>query len=217
VRDARLADGRTIRVHCSVTASGGRMLTYCDVTDLIRNAEMLEKLATTDSMTGLLNRRHFLSMAEGEWSRFQRYQRPLSMLAIDIDHFKSVNDRYGHAVGDEAIMSVANACQQGRRASDIIGRFGGEEFVILLPETDQAQAMIVAERLRQGVAAHVLHVHKVQFKLTISIGVAQATASMSGIDALLRAADQALYQAKAEGRNRTVQWSPQSEQKLAAE
>src|SRR6185369_67413 len=141
------------------------------------------------------------SLAEAEWSRFQRYQRPLSILAIDIDHFKSVNDRYGHAAGDEAIVSVADACQQGRRTSDVVGRFGGEEFVMLLPETDRAQAMIVAERLREAVAAHVLHVHKVQFKLTISIGVAQATLSMSGIDALLRAADQALYQAKAEGRN----------------
>jgi diguanylate cyclase (GGDEF)-like protein len=217
VRDLRIADGRTIRIHCSVTASGGRMLTYCDVSDLIRNAEMLEKLATIDSMTGLFNRRQFLSLAEAEWSRFQRYQRPLSVLVIDIDHFKSVNDRYGHAVGDEAIVSVANAYQQGRRASDVIGRFGGEEFVMLLPETDLAQAMVVAERLREAVAAHVLHVHKVQFKLTISVGVAQAILSMSGIDALLRAADQALYQAKAEGRNRVLQWSPQLEQKLAAE
>jgi diguanylate cyclase (GGDEF)-like protein len=217
VRDLRIADGRTMRIHCTVTASGGRMLTYCDVTDLIRNAEMLEKLATVDAMTGLFNRRHFLSLAEGEWSRFQRYQRPLSLLAIDIDHFKSVNDRYGHAVGDEAIISVANACQQGRRVSDIVGRLGGEEFVMLLPETDQAQAMIVAERLRERVASHVLHVHKVQFKVTISIGVAQATASMSGIDALLRAADQALYQAKHDGRNRVAEWSEPSEQKLAAE
>jgi diguanylate cyclase (GGDEF)-like protein len=139
------------------------------------------------------------------------------MLAIDIDRFKSVNDRYGHAVGDEAIVSVANACQQGRRASDIVGRHGGEEFVMLLPETDLAQAMIVAERLRERVAAQILHVHKVQFRLTISIGIAQATVSMSAVDALLRAADEALYQAKGEGRNRTVQWSPQSEPKLAAE
>jgi diguanylate cyclase (GGDEF)-like protein len=216
-RDLKIADGRTIRSRCSITASGGRMLTYCDVTDLIRNAEILEKLATVDSMTGLFNRRHFLSVAEAEWSRFQRYQRPLAMLAIDIDHFKSVNDRYGHAVGDEAIVAVANACQQGRRASDVVGRFGGEEFVMLLPETDLAQAMVVAERLREAVAAHVLHVHKVQFKLTISVGVAQAILSMSGIDVLLRAADQALYQAKAEGRNRAVQWAPLSEQKLAAE
>ena len=119
IRDAETPDGRRIRVHCTITASGGRMMTYCDVTDLIRNAELLEKLATIDSMTGLYNRRHFLTLAEAEWSRFQRYQRPLSMLMIDIDHFKSINDRYGHAVGDQAIISVATACQQGKRDSDV--------------------------------------------------------------------------------------------------
>lgn len=112
------------------------MLTYCDISDLVRSAEQLEKLATIDSMTGLFNRRHFLALAAAEWSRFLRYQRPLSMLAIDVDHFKSVNDRYGHAVGDEAIASVAATCQQCKRASDIVGRIGGEEFAVLLPETD---------------------------------------------------------------------------------
>jgi diguanylate cyclase (GGDEF)-like protein len=217
VRDARLGDDRTVRVHCSITAAGGRMLTYCDVTDLVRNAEMLEKLATIDSMTGLFNRRHFLTLAEAEWTRFQRYQRPLSVLAIDIDHFKSVNDRYGHAVGDDAIIAVAGACRQNRRASDVVGRLGGEEFVLLLPETDQAQAMVVAERLRERVAAQLLHVHKVQFRLTISLGVAEATLGMSGIDALLRAADEALYRAKHEGRNRLVAWSAPPQPKLAAE
>jgi Diguanylate cyclase, GGDEF domain/PAS fold len=110
VRDAHTPDGRHVRVHTSVTANGGRMLTYCDVTDLIKNAEQLEKLATIDSMTNLYNRRHFMVSAQAEWNRFQRYQRPLSLLAIDIDHFKSVNDRYGHAVGDEAIIAVAAAC-----------------------------------------------------------------------------------------------------------
>ena len=90
------------------------MIPYCDVTDLIRNAELLEKLATTASLTALHNRRHFLALAEAEWGRFQRCQRPLSMLMIDIDHFKSVNDRYGHAVGDQAIISVATACLQQR-------------------------------------------------------------------------------------------------------
>jgi diguanylate cyclase (GGDEF)-like protein len=217
IRDAETPDGRRIRVHCAVTPSGGRMMTYCDVTDLIRNAELLEKLATIDSMTGLYNRRHFLALAEAEWSRFQRYQRPLSMLMIDIDHFKSVNDRYGHAVGDQAIISVATACQQGKRGSDVVGRLGGEEFAILLPETDVAQAAVVAERVRESVAGHVLSVHDVQFKLTISVGIAAATASMSGTDALLRAADQALYQAKSGGRNRLAHWSPPPAPRLAAE
>ena len=217
VRDAQAPDGRHIRVRCSAMANGGRMLTYCDISDLVRNTEQLDKLATIDAMTGLYNRRQFLVLAEAEWSRFQRYHRPLSMLMIDIDHFKSVNDRYGHAVGDEAIISVATASLEGKRSSDIVGRLGGEEFAILLPETDQAQATILAERLREKVAGHFLAVHKVQFKLTISIGIAAATVSMSGIDALLHAADQALYQAKADGRNRTAQWSPLSVPRLAAE
>jgi diguanylate cyclase (GGDEF)-like protein len=217
VRDAVTADGRRIRVHCEITPAGGRMMTYCDVTDLIRNAELLEKLATTDSMTGLYNRRHFLELAEAEWGRFQRYHRPLSMLMIDIDHFKSVNDRYGHAVGDETIVFVAAACQQGKRTSDIVGRFGGEEFAMLLPETDQAQAVVVAERIRERVARHFLIVHKVRFNVTISLGAAQAAVGMSGIDALSRAADLALYQAKGEGRNRVIQWTPPLAPRLAAE
>jgi diguanylate cyclase (GGDEF)-like protein len=138
------------------------------------------------------------------------------MLMIDIDHFKSVNDRYGHAVGDEAIVSVA-ACQEGKRGSDVVGRFGGEEFAMLLPETDSVQAAIVAERIRERVADHFLFVHKVRFNVTISVGIAEAVASMSGIDALLGSADAALYQAKREGRNRVIQWLPTSAPTLAAE
>ena len=184
------------------------MFTYCDVTDLIRNAEQLEKLATINSMTNLYNRRHFLALAEAEWGRRQRHQRPLSMLMIDIDHFKAVNDRYGHAVGDQAIVSIAAACRESTRSEDFAGRLGGEEFAILLPETSQAQAMILAERIRERVANHVLTAHKAQFNVTISVGVAAATEGMSGLEALLGAADQALYRAKTEGRNRSVQWLP---------
>ena len=217
VRDAHTPDGRHIRVHTSVTANGGRMLTYCDVTDLIKNAEQLEKLATIDSMTNLYNRRHFMISAQAEWNRFQRYQRPLSLLAIDIDHFKSVNDRYGHAVGDEAMIAVAAACLLGKRASDIVGRLGGEEFAMLLPETDMAQAEIVAERIREQIARHSMTVHKVRFNVTISVGIAAATISMSGIDALLRCADDALYGAKDAGRNCVIKYVPPPEARLAAE
>src|SRR3984893_10192671 len=214
-RDTLTPDRRHIRVHCAVTPNGGRMLTYCDISDLVRSAEQLEKLATIDSMTGLFNRRHFLALAAAEWSRFLRYQRPLSMLAIDVDHFKSVNDRYGHAVGDEAIASVAATCQQCKRASDIVGRIGAKSspFCCRRPE----QAAIVAERIREKVAGQVLFAHKVRFGMTISIGIASATAGMSGIEALLRPADQALYQAKAEGRNRAVQGTPPLVPKFAAE
>ena len=144
--------------------NGGRMLTYCDVTDLVRNARQMEELATIDSMTGLSNRRHFLALAAAEWSRFQRYYRPLSVLMIDVDHFKSVNDRYGHAVGDQALIAVANACLEGKRSSDIVGRIGGEEFAMLLPETDLYQARIVADRICKAVAASTLRAARGPFQ-----------------------------------------------------
>jgi diguanylate cyclase (GGDEF)-like protein len=217
IRDLQTPDGRRIRAHCTTLVDGGRMLTYCDVSDLARNAEQLEKLATIDSLTGLYNRRHFLICADAEWSRFLRYHRSVSVLMVDIDHFKSVNDRYGHGVGDEAIRAVAEACLAGKRKSDIVGRLGGEEFAILLPETSLSRAEIVAERIRKKIAERSLTTYKVNFKVTASIGVAEASAGMSGFDVLIRAADQALYQAKANGRNRIERWSPAEPAKLAAE
>jgi diguanylate cyclase (GGDEF)-like protein len=217
VRDLQTPDGRRIRAHCTNLVGGGRMLTYCDISDLMRNAEQLEKLATTDSLTGLHNRRHFLSCAEAEWSRFLRYHRAVSVLMLDIDHFKSVNDRYGHAVGDEVICAVAEACATGKRKPDIVGRFGGEEFAILLPETTSSSAMIVAERIRNRLAEQALTTQGVTVKVTASIGVAEASAGMSGFGVLMRNADQALYQAKANGRNRVACWSLAEPSKLAAE
>ena len=177
------------------------------VLELVRHAEQLETLASIDSLTGIYNRRYFVKLAEAEWSRFQRYLRPLSMLMVDIDHFKAVNDRYGHATGDMAISWVAKACQEDQRASDIVGRIGGEEFALLLPETDLAQAKFVAERIRKKVESHSLASNET-FALAVSIGVATATLSMAGIDALMSAADQALYEAKSKGRNRVVEFAP---------
>jgi diguanylate cyclase (GGDEF)-like protein len=141
----------------------------------------------------------------------------VSVLMVDIDHFKSVNDRYGHAVGDEAIKAMANACLQGKRKSDIVGRIGGEEFAVLLPETSRSRAKIVAERIRKHIAAQTLKSHDADFQITASIGVAEASVSMSGTDALMAAADKALYQAKVQGRNRCMCWSPPPPAKLAAE
>jgi diguanylate cyclase (GGDEF)-like protein len=198
-------------------SNGGRMLTYVDITDLTNKANMLERLATTDPLTGLYNRRHLLGSLDAEWSRFQRYYRSVSVLMLDIDHFKSVNDRYGHAVGDEAIKAVAAACLDGKRKSDVVGRFGGEEFAILLPETSLSRARIVAERIRKRVMSSRIVANQVQFGVTVSIGIAEASVSMSGIDALMSAADHALYQAKAEGRNRCVAWSPPPPMNKAAE
>jgi diguanylate cyclase (GGDEF)-like protein len=217
VRDLQTPDGRRIRAHCTTMSSGGRMLTYVDITDLTNKAAMLERLATTDPLTGLYNRRHFLGALDAEWSRFQRYYRSVSVLMLDIDHFKSVNDRYGHAVGDEAIKAVAAACNEGKRKSDLVGRIGGEEFAILLPETSLSRATLVAERIRKRAMAIRLNAHQIQFGVTVSIGIAEAAVSMSGIDALMGAADQALYQAKAEGRNRCIAWKPPPPASRAAE
>jgi diguanylate cyclase (GGDEF)-like protein len=217
VRELETPDGRRFLAHCTNMVGGGRMITYYDVTDLTRNAERLERLATTDALTGLANRRHFLTALDAEWSRFQRYYRSLSVLMVDIDHFKSVNDRYGHAVGDEAIKAVTEACLQGKRKSDIVGRVGGEEFAVLLPETSITRARIVAKRIRKRIAAQTLNAHTAQFKITASIGVAEAAVSMSGAGSLMVAADDALYQAKAQGRNCCISWSPPPPTKLAAE
>jgi diguanylate cyclase (GGDEF)-like protein len=208
VRDLQTPDGRRIRAHCTTMLNGGRMLTYVDITDRTQKAKMLETLATTDPLTGLFNRRHFLESLDAEWSRFQRYYRSVSVLMLDIDHFKSVNDRYGHAVGDAAIRTVSAACLDGKRKSDIIGRLGGEEFAVLLPETSLSRAKTVAERIRKRVMNSHIVTHQVQFGVTVSIGIAEAIVGMSGIDALMSAADHALYQAKAEGRNRCIAWSP---------
>lgn len=213
--DLPIRDGRRIRVHTTVLPDGGRMLTYCDVTDLVCHADELQKLATTDALTGLVNRRHFLALADTEWSRFQRYQRPLSLLMVDIDHFKTVNDRFGHGAGDEALTLIAESCRELKRATDIVGRIGGEEFALLLPETDIAQAMIVAERIRAAVLARPFVMEKFAVPLTVSIGVAAATLSMSGIDALMKAADRALHDAKAQGRNRVVRFADPNAPKIA--
>jgi diguanylate cyclase (GGDEF)-like protein len=202
--DLRVSDGRIIRSQCTGLPSGGRMLTYTDVTDLARHAEELKRLATTDGMTGLYNRRHFVVLAEAEWTRFQRYHRPLSLMIVDIDHFKLINDRLGHDAGDRAIAHIATLCQSDRRATDVVARIGGDEFAVLLPETDLPQASFVAERLRQRVAESPLSVSGADTIMTVSIGAAEATLSMAGIDAIMKVSDEALYKAKALGRNRVI-------------
>jgi diguanylate cyclase (GGDEF)-like protein len=202
--DLRLGNGRIMRSQCAMLPDGGRMLTYTDVTDLVRHAEELERLATTDGMTNVYNRRHFLTLAEAEWSRFQRYHRPLTLLLIDVDRLKTINDGFGHVAGDMAIVGAAETFRNNRRGPDVVARVGGDEFAILLPETDLAQAQIVADRLRQELKERPLSVEGHAVIVTVSIGLAEARVSMPNIDALMKAADRALYQAKADGRDRAV-------------
>ena len=202
--DIKHNNGEVIRFQCTPLPDGGRMLSYVPVTDLFRHADALRKLATVDGLTGVNNRRHFLEMAEAEWSRFQRYQRPLSIVMFDIDHFKSVNDRFGHDAGDAVLVEFAKVCRGMTRVSDIVGRLGGEEFAMLLPETDLSAAWAVAERLRQSVEEHAIDVGGQMLSITVSAGVAPATVSMSGIPRLMKSADEALYTAKHGGRNQVV-------------
>jgi diguanylate cyclase (GGDEF)-like protein len=203
-RDLRRADGCIIRSRCFTLPDGGRMLTYYDITEVVTHADKLERLAMVDGLTGISNRRHFLENAGAEWSRYQRYNRPLSLLMIDIDHFKSINDRFGHDAGDKALTHVAALCCEDNRASDVAARLGGEEFGLLLPETELDLAFLVAERLRLKVESAPLQVDGLTIPLTVSIGVATALPAMGHFQALMKTADAALYEAKRSGRNCVV-------------
>jgi diguanylate cyclase (GGDEF)-like protein len=201
-RDVRVDGGKVIRVKCKPLPDGGRMLVYTDVTDLVEQADKLKELATIDGMTGLFNRRHFFSLAEIEWARYQRHWRPMSLLMIDIDRFKSINDQFGHDVGDHIIIRIADICREEKRKSDVVARFGGEEFLLLLPETDLDEAQSVAERLRRVVETREFSIASRAITTTISIGVAQAHPYMETLFDLIKMTDQALYAAKNGGRNR---------------
>jgi len=161
-----------------------------------------EWLATVDGLTGLFNRRHFDTLARVEWGRFQRYGRPLSLLVLDVDDFKSIKDRFGHDAGDLILKAIAQDCSLMRRGTDIVGRLGVEEFVLLLPETNETGANLVAERLRKQIEEHTGIFPETQ--ISVSIGMAGATLGMSSFEVMLRRADEALYEAKRGGRNRVV-------------
>lgn len=162
---------------------------------------LLEKLAREDKLTGLYNRRHFEERALEEYQRAQRYHRPLSLLLCDLDHFKKVNDQYGHRVGDRVLQQVGRAIQQGCRRSDLTARLGGEEFTVLLTETGPDEAKKVAERLSAAVRLLSFSHAAGPFHVTISIGIATISPNQT-LNALVEAADQALYAAKRNGRNR---------------
>ena len=203
-----LANHVTIRFSCSILPDGGRMLTYSNITDLADDVERLEVLAHIDSMTGLINRRRFFDIAGREWAMALRYGREIAVLMLDIDHFKNVNDTLGHAAGDEVIRHIAAICTDSKRATDVVARLGGEEFALLLPETDISGAMILAERIRIRVAANPLVLDGQAVAVTISIGVAERRTDSGGFEALLARSDRMLYAAKRAGRNRVLRDTP---------
>lgn len=207
----RLANGEAVEFRCKTLPNGGRLLTYGNVAELADRAESLERLACVDGLTGLNNRRHFLALAENEWSRFQRHGRPLALLMIDIDFFKSVNGTHGHDAGDAVLKAVAESLHRSKRSSDIAGRLGGEEFALMLPEATLERAVAAAERFRTLIGGSTIIALGRQVSITVSIGVGIGEAGMGGFEDLLRRTDIALYEAKNSGRNRVCRFPAQSE------
>jgi diguanylate cyclase (GGDEF)-like protein len=170
-----------------------------------RIQSILENLATRDSLTNLYNRRHFLTLAEYEWKRALRYGHPFSVLMLDLDDFKQINDRFGHATGDQALIMAAGLIQGALRKIEIAGRYGGDEFAIILPETPTEKGLIVGKRIHDKVIGQSIKTNKGLINLTVSIGVAglsdETSDEVKSLEELLHRADLALYQAKGSGKN----------------
>lgn len=173
----------------------------------LRLSTDLQKQASQDALTGAMNRRSLEEAAAKLWAFSLRTGDPLSVIMIDVDHFKSVNDRFGHQVGDEVLRRLAAVCKRSVRTFDYFARYGGEEFCILMPSTREADALGLAERLRQAYAENPMEIEGQYLRSTISLGVADSQQVQSDFISLLNAADQALYRAKGQGRNRVVAYS----------
>ena len=174
-----------------------------------RADEQTRRLATTDPLTGVYNRRTFIELADMALARAQRTRTPLSLLMLDLDHFKRVNDQHGHLVGDQVLKSFVRVVETCLRREDLLVRFGGEEFCVLLPDTTHEGAMALAERVRALIADTPLQISDTEVRVTVSFGVDTMREGEPGnVDLLLHRADQALYRAKRSGRNRVAGYAP---------
>jgi len=174
-----------------------------EVTELFLLKEEFKKLATIDPLTKLFNRRYFTEQADKEFIRAQRYKLSMALISIDIDHFKSINDKYGHPAGDKVLVAVSKQLQDSLRQTDILARIGGEEFSILLPETTAESAIVFAERIRAEQAKlHITGEWQGEITLSVSIGISGFNVDDEAFDVLFSRADKALYQAKNSGRNK---------------
>jgi diguanylate cyclase (GGDEF)-like protein len=178
--------------------------------ELAMTNRRLQEAALLDPLTGIPNRRYAMDRIDQEWSAAERGARPLACMLIDVDHFKLVNDSHGHDVGDEVLQRMADVLKHTARAQDVICRIGGEEFLVVCPDTDATAAGQCAERLRHAAANMRVAIGNVSLQITISIGVAAMDAAMPKPDAMIKAADQAVYAAKQAGRNRICVYRPRS-------
>lgn len=164
----------------------------------------LKKLSREDALTGLLNRRMILERATAEWVRWRRYVSAFSIMIIDADNFKSINDRYGHLVGDQVLRSIANTIKRSIRSVDMVGRLGGEEFVVVMPETSAEGALAASQNLMSHIRQARLRTDDFVIQMTVSIGIATVSLDDKNFDAVLQRADVALYAAKRQGKDRAV-------------
>ncbi|WP_291321840.1 diguanylate cyclase [Desulfonatronospira sp.] len=182
----------------------GRLWSFRDVTQQKNTEDKLRLMAITDELTGLWNRRYFMHVAQKEFERAKRYDQHLSLLMLDIDHFKRINDTLGHAAGDATLQYLGSLLNNMMRAMDTAGRLGGEEFGVLLPSTDLENAVILAERLRSEIQGNTLDYTGSRIQFTVSIGTASYLQGDQSLETILQRADTALYKAKFQGRNQVV-------------
>lgn len=209
-----LTDGRWFKMTRINLDSGNTIIMGVDITEL-KNAQKaledahqhIENLVNTDQLTGVHNRRSYHQLAKHEFARAMRFNQPLSLLVIDIDYFKTINDNFGHVSGDEILKEFAQVCNGLLRQSDSLSRIGGEEFTAVLPMTDHDGAMLIAERIRAKVATHLFNITQSEqhLTLTISIGSSSLIERDTSMKDLFNRADKALYCAKRGGRNQVQQ------------
>lgn len=179
---------------------------FSDITEQKQREDALYRSATRDSLTGVFSRGHFIEMANMEIDRARRFAEPLSVAMFDIDHFKAINDTYGHAAGDKVIVALTQSISAYIRKIDFVGRLGGEEFALLLPRANKEPALEVAQRLRLIASEQLVDIGDAAVNFSVSVGVAALRPTTRDLPDLLRNADAALYKAKREGRNRAVAW-----------
>lgn len=173
-----------------------------DVTEIYKMKEQFKRLANTDFLTNLYNRRYFMEQGEREFSRAKRHNAPFAIISVDIDHFKAINDNFGHPAGDHVLKKVSQSLQNSIRKEDILARIGGEEFTIILPETQLINAQILAERTREKIQSQFISYQKnIEINVTVSLGVTLISPEDINFDAVLQRVDEALYNAKKKGRN----------------